>query len=457
MLLTTNTEVRSMPAARPSAPLSVSAVAALAAALLLPCAASAKPKGQRLALAPVEASSALWRGWNDPKADHHPLFAADGSGKTAWVEGAEGDGAGEWIRFHVAPTDGVDEVRLRVRNGCQADRKAFKRYARLAKVKVIMQPGGAEAELELADKNGWQTHTVPQPAGRLESVELRIDTVHRGGGGEHACLSEAQVFVPAGAAVDPKVEKRRLGEIKAWKKARRKTGKRLRTREGRRKIPFAPRYVARSDGQDTALDCGTDQICFMEEGLRALQAALGDEAPPELARALTELRDDDWNPVTVTSEDKRPVPPIDGLCAFTSDAWPCPQGVYLPPQLGFLDANTLRPLRAVIIPTLKQVGDPQTCVTYNLEQAAFVRPAAGRPTSLVTARCGRRGGEPHNSMMLMVYDPAGRLVVTASEREAVVLSWSEASKKSPARLSGARKLVIRTGIRTALEPEQAID
>lgn len=176
-----------------------------------------------------------------------------------------------------------------------------------------------------------------------------------------------------------------------------------------------------------------------------------------MARGLGELRDDGWAPVTVKTEDTRPVPPIDGLCAFTSDAWPCPQGVYLPPQLGFLDANTLRPRRATIIPTLKQVGDPQTCVTYNLEEAAFVRPAAGRPTSLVTSRCDRQDGAPRSTMMLMVYDAEGRLVVTASDREAVVLEWTEATKKAPARLAGARKLVIRTGIRTALEPEQSIE
>lgn len=229
-----------MHAVRDRAALTGCAAAVIAAALILPTTASAKPQGHRLALAPVEASSTLWRGWSDPKNDHHPLFAADASAKTAWVEGAEGDGAGEWIRFHVTPVDGVDEVTLRLRNGCQQDRKAFKRFARLARARVVMQPGGAEAEVELADKNGWQTHTVPQPAGRLESVELRIEAVHRGGGGEHACLSEVEVYVPKAADVDPKVQKRRAREIKAWKKARRKTARRLRTREGRQKIPFAP-------------------------------------------------------------------------------------------------------------------------------------------------------------------------------------------------------------------------
>lgn len=422
-----------------------------------PLVAGAKPDGNRLVAAPVEASSALFRGWDDPKGDHHPLFAADDDKRTGWVEGAEGDGTGEWIRFHVTPVQQPGAITLQIRNGCQASGRAFKSHARVAKATVTALPGGPPTAIELADEQGWQTFEVPA-SDRLRAVELRIDGVHPGKGDEHACLADVQIYTPA--SVDPAAQKRREKEVEAWVKARRKVGRLLDSRKAREKLPFAPRYIARSDGQDMALDCGLDQICFLEEGLRALKGALGAESPPEVDQALAMMKDaGGWQAVELMVEDDRPVPPIDGLCSDDGiEAWPCGQGVYLPPKLGLLTREGVKTRPVKIIPTVRQLGDPKTCTTYGIDRQHFARPTPGTPAAVVALECiGGKGQKPRNSMQLWVYDQAGRLVVSASPREAAVLSWSEATKDRPARLKRARKLVIRTGMRTTIEPERPID
>jgi len=412
--------------------------------------------GGRLTAAPAEASSALFRGWDDPKGDHHPLFAADDDKKTAWVEGAEGDGVGEWIRLHVTPVEAPGALTVRIRNGCQRSGKAFRRHARLAVATVTALPGGLPTSIALKDGQGWQSFEVPA-GDRLTAVELRIDAVYEGSGDEHACLSDLQVSVPA--AIDAAAQQARRGEVKAWIKARRAVGRLLGSRKGRQALPFAPRYIARSDGQDMALDCQRDKICYIEEGLGALKGALGADAPPEIDQALAMMKDGaGWQAVKLTVEDERPIPPIDGLCRDDGiEAWPCEQGVYVPPKMGLLTRQGVRATPQKIIPTLRQLGDPATCTTYRMDQQYFARPAPGTPGAIVALQCLAGPDGPRSSMTLWVYDRVGRLVVSASPREASVLSWTADTAKGPAKLKRARKLVISTGLRTTIEPERAID
>lgn len=418
---------------------------------------AAAPEGTAVTAAPVEASSALWQGW-DAADDHHPMFVADGDAKTGWAEGAEGDGVGEWLRLHVAPAGAVDRVVLAVKNGCQRTGGTWRAYSRVAKASVTLRPSGVGQVIELADEKGWQTFTVAQPAGPLSAVELRVDGVHRGGGDEHACLAEVAVRLPADA-VDPGREKARAAAMKDWVKARAAVGKAFGRKKSREALPFAARYVARPDGGETGLDCGGDQVCFIEEGLRALQRGLGKEAPEVIERALSQMKETTgWAPVRLTVGDRRPVPPIDGLCTQDGlDDWPCPQGVALPPLIGLLDAGQLQTTPVELIPSLRQLGDPRTCATYGIEEATFARPRVGTPAALVRVRCekGAGGGPARSALQLLVYGADGRLVVMASEREAAVLAW--AAGEGGARLAGARKLVIRNGERTVIEPYEAIE
>lgn len=414
-------------------------------------------EGTALVAGPVEASSALWQGWAERHGDHHPMFLVDGSARTGWVEGAEGDGVGEWVRLHVTPVEAA-KVAVALRNGCQRTGRTFKQHGRVAKAKLTLLPSGAAKSVEVADDKGWQAFEVEQAAGPLEAVEVQIEGVHQGDGSEHACLSEVAVRVPDGVAVDAAREKARKAAVKGWVEARAAARKVFSNRRKAAEMPVLPRYVARPDGTYSALDCGGDQICVIEEGLKALKRALGAEAPAVIDRALAQMKEaSGWSPVAVSVKDTRPVPAVDGLCGFDGlEAWACPQGVYLPGALGYLSASgvTTRPVE--MIPTMRQLGDAQTCATYGVDEAVFARPRVGTPAALVRVTCaaGEGGAPARSAMQLLVYGDDGRLAVMASDREAAVFEWSGGEA---AKLSGARKLVISTGRRTRVEPFAPIE
>ena len=54
---------------------------------------------RRLHVATANASSFLWNDWNRFQENYHPNYVADGDPKTAWVEGADGNGEGEWLKL----------------------------------------------------------------------------------------------------------------------------------------------------------------------------------------------------------------------------------------------------------------------------------------------------------------------------------------------------------------------
>lgn len=416
-------------------------------------------EGTALVAGPVEASSALWQGWTDRHGDHHPMFLVDGSTRTGWVEGAEGDGVGEWVRLHVTPVEGVAQVTVALRNGCQRNGRAFKQHGRVAKAKVTVLPSGAAKSVEVADSKAWQAFVVEQAAGRVEAVEVQIEGVHRGDGSEHACLSEVAVRVPDGVAVDGAGEKARKAAVKGWIEARAATRKVFTHRRKAAEMPVLPRYVARPDGMDSALDCGGDQICVIEEGLKALRRALGADAPAVIDRALAQMKETSgWSAVAVSVEDRRAVPAVDGLCGLDGmEAWACPQGVYLPGELGYLSASGVSTRPVEMIPTMRQLGDAQTCATYGVDEAVFARPRVGTPAALVRVTCaaGEGGASARSAMQLLVYGDDGRLAVMASDREAAVFAWQ--AGEGGAKLVGARKLVISTGRRTRVEPFAPIE
>jgi hypothetical protein len=76
-----------------------------------------QPVERRLYSDRIEASSFLWTDWNKFQENYHPSYIMDGDPATAWVEGADSSGAGEWVRVHVSPVEGATRVRLRVQNG----------------------------------------------------------------------------------------------------------------------------------------------------------------------------------------------------------------------------------------------------------------------------------------------------------------------------------------------------
>src|SRR5690242_16085841 len=109
-------------------------------ALVVPALAVAAPTERRLHSDNIDASSFLWNDWNKFVENYHPNYVADDDPATAWVEGAKGSGAGEWIRIWVTPLDKTTKVRLRVRNGYQKSKDLWKANARAKEVTLRLVP-----------------------------------------------------------------------------------------------------------------------------------------------------------------------------------------------------------------------------------------------------------------------------------------------------------------------------
>src|SRR6186997_155240 len=186
--------------------------------LLLPAVALAEPVERRLHADQAAASSFLWNDWNRFQENYHPLYIGDDDPKTAWVEGVEGNGEGEWIRLAVSELDGATRVRLRLRAGYHKSKSLFAANARPRDVTIKLSPSEVTKKVTLEDRgDGWQEVLVDQPAGKLDGVELVIGSVYPGSKYTDTCISDAQIFVTAETRENPAFEKSKLAKILAWK------------------------------------------------------------------------------------------------------------------------------------------------------------------------------------------------------------------------------------------------
>src|SRR5258706_8950762 len=126
------------------------------AVALVPTLAGAEPVERRLFADQVSGSSFLWNDWNRFQENYLPLYVSDDDPKTAWTEGADSNGEGEWIRMQVTEMDGATKVRLRMRAGYQKSESLWKKNTRPKEATIKLLPGGQTTKVTLADQWGWQ-------------------------------------------------------------------------------------------------------------------------------------------------------------------------------------------------------------------------------------------------------------------------------------------------------------
>ena len=83
---------------------------ALLAVLLF--ASSAFADFKRLHAERATASSFLESNWNKYQENYHPTYVLDDDAKTAWVEGADGDGVGESLTVQLSALKSAKALRL---------------------------------------------------------------------------------------------------------------------------------------------------------------------------------------------------------------------------------------------------------------------------------------------------------------------------------------------------------
>jgi hypothetical protein len=190
--------------------------------LLLPCIATAG-SFQRLHSEQATATSFLKSNWNKYEENYHPSYVLDDDPKTAWVEGAEGDGLGESLTIPVSNLQSARAVRLVIFNGYQKSKGLLEANAAVKQLTVTVRgPGGRESarkQLTLERKMGPQSFDIPV-TGSVADVVLTIDSVHAGSKYRDTCVSDVQIFVDSDVPYNAAVEKGKREAMLRWKKER---------------------------------------------------------------------------------------------------------------------------------------------------------------------------------------------------------------------------------------------
>jgi hypothetical protein len=114
----------------------------------------------------------------------------DGDLATAWEEGAEGPGLGEWVRFDFSRPLVI--ARIEIANGCQKDEERFQGNPRVKAMKVEYSNGNSEL-IDLADSKEVQSIN-PKTTEAVDWFKLTVVAVYNGNQWEDTALSEVRVF-----------------------------------------------------------------------------------------------------------------------------------------------------------------------------------------------------------------------------------------------------------------------
>lgn len=179
---------------------------------------------QRLYSARADATSFLRSNWNKYEENYHPNYALDDNPKTAWVEGAAGNGAGESLVIRVSPLPSARSVKLRFRNGYQKSKALFRANARPAQVRLeLLQKDRSHSarEVTLKDEMGWQEVVLPvaKTAG-FDAVRLTLLSTKKGRRYKDTCLSDVQVWVNSAVPYLADVELGKKARLGVWIKER---------------------------------------------------------------------------------------------------------------------------------------------------------------------------------------------------------------------------------------------
>ena len=415
--------------------------------LFVPAVALADGVERRLHPDRVDASSFLWNDWNKFQENYHPLYVADDDPKTAWVEGAEGVGKGEWIRVAVTALDGTTQVRLRLRNGYQKSKALFKANARLKEIEIRLGPGGARKAVTLEDADGWQEVVVPQPSGKLDGVELKVVSVYEGTKYEDLCLSDLQIFATSTTRENPAFEKSKLDKLLAWKAERVKAAKQFQAAEGKEPLPVLPAYRWESQDDDVVAaagnNCGRNHHCWVAVAAQILakkDPALVEKHKAALAIATLGMNSpEDFVPAQLAPKNDVGLPVVDGLHEPTMyDRFEGVVGyagleIPIPGTVASLRADRLGAFEVKGGASLSEItgASAKTCRssaekvhTWMLKEKAGGK---DRVRAMIYAMCGkfetRDGEETAGMMQVAVYDDDGRLEVLAGEGYVNVFTW----------------------------------
>ena len=148
------------------------------------------PPAASPALEPVEITAVRASSTLPPSGDvtFAPDNLVDGDPRTAWIEGASSDGAGEWVELQLA--EAVAVTRILLLNGYQRSER-FAQYGRVTQLRLVV--GETSLSADVFDVEGPQAIDLPDPV-LTEHVRLEIVASQAGTRYRAAALSAVEVL-----------------------------------------------------------------------------------------------------------------------------------------------------------------------------------------------------------------------------------------------------------------------
>jgi hypothetical protein len=287
---------------------------ALLAILLF--ASSAFADFKRLHAERATASSFLESNWNKYQENYHPTYVLDDDAKTAWVEGADGDGVGESLTVQLSALKSAKALRLVLTPGYQKSKALFAANGVPTTLGVTVRDVSnvQTAAVDLTLKPTWGTQTFDVPVtGGLASVTVTVKAVRPGATYRDTCLSDVQFFVDSDTPYDPRVEEAKRSAMVKWKVERLATAKYFALLP--KTYPFASvRYRA-----ETVVDSKQVQKRWRKL-LAAADGTLTGEADPKF-RELVDLAAAKALPPPFDADDAAVLATLMGVAAKPGEKW----------------------------------------------------------------------------------------------------------------------------------------
>jgi hypothetical protein len=126
-------------------------------------------------------------------ANFRPANLLDGDLTSAWNEGADGPGLGEWVRFDFR--ESIPLARVEIANGYQKDEQRFAGNVRVKALELTYSDGSTQL-VQLLDSEGLQT--IQPSVDETAQITFTIISVYPRYEWQDAALSEIQVYERVG-------------------------------------------------------------------------------------------------------------------------------------------------------------------------------------------------------------------------------------------------------------------
>ena len=117
---------------------------------------------------------------------YHPKNILDNNKNTAWVEGVDTDGVGEYLEFHFLNSRDIKSITIT--NGYAKNKKIFKANGRVKELEAILDNGTNTVKLSL--KDSMKSQKLKVDFKKVRSIQLRIISVYKGRKYNDTAMSE---------------------------------------------------------------------------------------------------------------------------------------------------------------------------------------------------------------------------------------------------------------------------